>query len=143
MALILSLSKDEDSSLTPTDAIALPQGGGGRLLQNLVQRGDRAGDLLRRVVVGEADAHDAVLAVRQQPPVQQPQSLDPFVGTRSLLFPGGCIEYRYRFAEGSASALVIEADRALSSVPRTEIVAEVRKDLDLSLCGAGATKCAG
>jgi hypothetical protein len=38
---------------------------------------------------------------------------------------------------------VIEADRALSSVPRTEIVAEVRKDLDLSLCGAGATKCAG
>jgi hypothetical protein len=74
---------------------------------------------------------------------QRPESLDPFVGTRSLLFPGGCIEYRYRFAAGSASALVIEADRALSSVPRTEIVEEVRKDLDLSLCGAGATKCAG
>jgi hypothetical protein len=74
---------------------------------------------------------------------QQPETLDPFVGTRSLLFPGGCIEYHYRFSEGSASALVIEADRALSSVPRTAVVTQVRRDFDLSLCGAGATKCAG
>lgn len=110
---------------------------------------DRAGFHAVEVVL--APRCDVAAAV-QVPPApdevgmqtyQQPESLDPFVGTRSLLFPGGCIEYRYRFSEGSASALVIEADRALSSVPRTAVVARVRRDLDLSLCGAGATKCAG
>ena len=86
---------------------------------------DRAG--FHAVEVELAPTCDVAAAV-QVPPApdevgmrtyQQPESLDPFVGTRSLQFPGGCIEYRYRFAGGSASALVIEADRALSSVPRT------------------------
>jgi hypothetical protein len=110
---------------------------------------DRAG--IRAVEVILAPECDVSAAV-QVPPApdevgmrafQAPESLDPFIGTRYLLFEGGCIEYRYRFAPGTSPALVIEADRALSSVPRAAIVAEVRGDLDLTLCGAGAPECAG
>jgi hypothetical protein len=74
---------------------------------------------------------------------QEPVSLDPFVGTRSLVFEGGCIVYRYRFAPGSEPALVIEADRALSTLPRATVAAVVRDDLDLTVCGAEAPACAG
>ncbi len=74
---------------------------------------------------------------------QQPTSLDPYTGTRSLTFEGGCIVYRYRFAQDSEPVLVIEADRAVSSLPREVIVSEVRRYLDLTLCGAGAPDCVG
>ena len=74
---------------------------------------------------------------------QDPQSLEPFVGTRSIVFDGGCIVYRYRFALDSEPALVIEADSAVSAVPRAVVVAEVRETLDLTLCGAGAPACEG
>jgi hypothetical protein len=74
---------------------------------------------------------------------QEPQSLEPFAGTRSLVFDGGCIVYRYRFASGSEPSLVIEADGAVSTLPRADVVAEVRETLDLTLCGAGAPPCEG
>lgn len=74
---------------------------------------------------------------------QKPDSLVPFIGSRMLVFEGGCIVYRYRFAEGSESSLVIEADRAVSVLPRATIVSEVRQDLDLTLCGADAPPCIG
>ena len=74
---------------------------------------------------------------------QEPTSLDPYTGTRSLTFEGGCIVYRYRFAQDSEPALVTEADRAVSSVSRASVVSSVERDLDLSVCGAGAPDCAG
>ena len=74
---------------------------------------------------------------------QSPESLDPYVGSRTLVFDGGCIIASYRFAQGSEPALVIEADRAISTLPRSTIVGGVRRDLDLTLCGAGAPPCAG
>jgi hypothetical protein len=74
---------------------------------------------------------------------QEPTSLDPFTGSRSLVFEGGCIVSRYRFAPGSAPSLVIEADRAVSTLARSTVVAEVRRFNDLSLCGAEAPHCAG
>jgi hypothetical protein len=74
---------------------------------------------------------------------QEPQSLEPFVGTRSLVFDGGCIVHRYRFAPDSEPALVIEADSAVSTLPRADVVAEVREALDLIVCGAGAPPCEG
>ena len=69
--------------------------------------------------------------------------LDPFTGSRSLLFEGGCIVSRYRFASGSDPSLVIEADRVLSTLARSTVVAEVRRFNDLSLCGAEAPHCTG
>ncbi|MDH4111793.1 MAG: hypothetical protein OEV60_03810 [Actinomycetota bacterium] len=74
---------------------------------------------------------------------QEPISLNPFVGSRTLVFDGGCIISRYGFARGSDPALVIEADRIVSTLPREMVVAEVRRDLDLTLCGAEAPPCAG
>lgn len=74
----------------------------------------------------------------------RPDSLEPsFTGVRFLLFDGGCIGYTFRFASGSSSTLAIEAIDALSLLPRATIVAEVREDPGLILCGAGAPPCDG
>jgi hypothetical protein len=59
------------------------------------------------------------------------------------VFDGGCIVYRYRFAPDSEPALVIEADSAVSVVPRSRVVAEVRETFDLTVCGAEAPPCEG
>ena len=74
----------------------------------------------------------------------RPDSLEPsFTGTRFLLFDGGCIGYTFHFSSGAPSTLAIEAVEALSLLPRSAIVAEVREDPGLTLCGAGAPACAG
>jgi hypothetical protein len=74
---------------------------------------------------------------------QEPESLDPFVGARFAVFEGGCIVSRYRFAPGSEPALVVEADRAVSTIARRDLVAGVDEELDLTLCGAEAPPCPG
>jgi hypothetical protein len=74
----------------------------------------------------------------------RPDSLTPsFTGVRFLTFDGGCIGYTFRFASGASSTLAIEAVEALSLLPRATIVAHVREDPGLVLCGAGAPPCAG
>ena len=74
----------------------------------------------------------------------RPDSLEPaFRAERFLLFEGGCIGYTFRFASGASSTLAIEAIEALSLLPRATIVAEVREDPGLILCGAGAPPCDG
>jgi len=110
---------------------------------------DRAG--IRAVEVGLTDTCDVSSAVEVPPGpdeigmrvYQDPESLDPFVGTRTAVFDGGCIVTRYRFADGSEAALVVEADRAISTIARRELVAGVAEELQLTLCGAGAPPCPG
>ena len=75
---------------------------------------------------------------------QEPTSLRPsFTGRRFEVFEGGCIEVRYSFSGDAEPTLAIEADQALSTVPRSDLVAAVRDRYDLILCGAGAPPCAG
>ena len=75
---------------------------------------------------------------------QQPTTLEPaFSGSRFQVFEGGCIEYRYSFSSDADPALVIEADQAVSTVPREDLVAAVADQFDLILCGAGAPPCEG
>jgi hypothetical protein len=75
---------------------------------------------------------------------QQPTTLEPaFSGSRFQVFEGGCIEYRYSFSSNADPALVIEADQAVSTVPREDLVAAVADQFDLVLCGAGAPPCEG
>jgi hypothetical protein len=75
---------------------------------------------------------------------QRPTSITPhFTGSRFIVFPGGCITHHYTFSAGASATLVLEAEAALSMVPRQPIVDMVQKDLGLSLCGAGAQTCAG
>ena len=72
-----------------------------------------------------------------------PERLPPQVrSTRYYLFPGGCITYRFAFEGSATAAVMFDADRALSSQAREELVAEVRNRNGLRLCGAGAA-CPG
>lgn len=66
-----------------------------------------------------------------------------FSGARFLLFEGGCVAYRYRFTGSAPPTLVLEAEEALSFVPRGAIVAAVEKEVDQILCGAAAPPCEG
>jgi hypothetical protein len=75
---------------------------------------------------------------------EEPVSLDPaYVANRYYVFDGGCITYRYRFAQDAAPTLALEADEALSFVARSVYVERVRDDFGLTLCGAGAPPCEG
>ena len=110
---------------------------------------DRAG--IRAVEVGLTESCDISAAVEVPPGpdelgmrvYQDPESLDPFVGSRFAVFDGGCIVSRYRFADGSEPALVVEADRAVSTIARRDLVAGVDEELQLTLCGAEAPPCPG
>lgn len=66
----------------------------------------------------------------------------PLVGVRYAVFEGGCLTTAYRFDEGSQAALVVEADRAVSTVARVDLVEGVDAGIGLTVCGAGAS-CPG
>jgi hypothetical protein len=75
---------------------------------------------------------------------QQPVSLPPnYVATRFVVFPGGCLRTRYRFAADAPAALAIEADAAVGLIARATVVAEVEDAFGLSLCGVNAPPCEG
>jgi hypothetical protein len=58
--------------------------------------------------------------------------------TRSYVFPGGCVTYRFSFDSQATSALLFDAESALAFQPRAALVDEVRDRNGLRLCGAGA-----
>ena len=64
-----------------------------------------------------------------------------FSGARYLLFDGGCVIYRYRFSGNAPPTLALEAEEALSFLPRTTVIDEVQAQYDQILCGAGAPPC--
>jgi hypothetical protein len=68
--------------------------------------------------------------------------LHPFSANRYFTFPGGCVTYRYRFGGTADPVLALEADEALTFGSRAAVVAQVQRDLGLTLCGAGAPPCA-
>ena len=110
---------------------------------------DRAGIHARQVTrSASCDTGSAV----QVPPAadevgmrvfEEPESLNPYTGSRYLVFDGGCITHEYTFAQDTEPTLVIEADLAVSTLARSDIVAQVQDSLGLTLCGAGAPACVG
>jgi hypothetical protein len=74
---------------------------------------------------------------------EEPENLDPYTGSRYLVFDGGCITHEYTFAPDTEPTLLIEADLAVSTVARSDIVAQVQDSLGLTLCGAEAAPCVG
>jgi hypothetical protein len=75
---------------------------------------------------------------------QEPTSLPPHLsGTRSIVFRGGCITYRYDFSTGAPSTLLLEAIGALGTIPRDVMVRVANRAVGLTLCGAEAPPCAG
>jgi hypothetical protein len=67
-----------------------------------------------------------------------PQQLPPELRvTRTYVFEGGCVVYRFRFSGASTAALTLDVDQALSFVKREDLIEEVRERSGLRLCGAG------
>ena len=73
----------------------------------------------------------------------QPDLPPGFSGLRYLVFDGGCVIYRYSFAGNAPPTLALEAEEAVSFLPRQTIVDGVDSRYDQILCGAGAPRCAG
>jgi len=70
---------------------------------------------------------------------EHPVSLRPtYVDVRSYVFRGGCARYLFSLPAGTQSSTVFGADAALSFMERSTLVAHVRENEDLTLCGAGA-----
>jgi serine/threonine protein kinase len=70
---------------------------------------------------------------------EEPEQLPPdLVSTRYYLFPGGCITYRFHLRGEGVAGLVLTADSALASEPRTTLIEQVDSSSGLRLCGAGA-----
>jgi hypothetical protein len=75
---------------------------------------------------------------------EEPISLPPtFQANRYLLFPGGCVTNQFRFTTGASATLALEAQQALSFVPRSALVEQAEVETGLSLCGAEAPPCPG
>jgi hypothetical protein len=91
-------------------------------------------------VAGATEVPSDELGMRRY---ERPERLPPNLrSTRYYVFPGGCITYRFTFAGSATAALMFDADRALASQPRAELVEAVRARNDLRLCGAGVA-CPG
>jgi hypothetical protein len=74
---------------------------------------------------------------------QLPISLPPsFVGTRFVVFAGGCLRTEYRFAADAPASLTVEADTAIGLIARSAVAAQVQDEFGLPLCGVG-TECVG
>ncbi len=111
---------------------------------------DRAG--LRAVEVTLTRSCDVSQAVEVTPATfeqglrafDQPISLPPrFEANRYSTFPGGCVTYEFRFASGAAVTLALEADQALSFIPRSVLVKRAKDESGFTLCGADAPPCPG
>jgi hypothetical protein len=109
---------------------------------------DRAG--LRALTVLLTPSCDTSRAVEVPPeagePVmrrfEEPTVLPPaFSGNSYYLFPGGCVTYRFAFAQGGTFAQAVEATEALTFVSRALGVAVLAKE-GLVLCGRGV-RCPG
>ena len=111
---------------------------------------DRAGTdaitvtLLPRGACSVSDASEVPSDVPGMRRFERPEQLPPELrATRTYVFPGGCVTYRFEFDSPETASLLFDADSALSFQPRKDLVAKVHDRNGLSLCGAGAPPCSG
>jgi hypothetical protein len=71
----------------------------------------------------------------------QTSSIGSHETRRSYIFPGGCVTHTFRFDTDANPSQRLDAEIALSFQPRPALVREVRHDVGLTLCGAGAPPC--
>jgi hypothetical protein len=75
---------------------------------------------------------------------ERPDRLPPhLLATRTYLFPGGCVTYKFAFDSAETASLLFDADAALAFQGRAELVETVRARNGLRLCGAFAPRCTG
>lgn len=74
---------------------------------------------------------------------ERPEQLPPNLRvTRTYLFEGGCVIYRFRLTGSETASLTLAIDEALSFVRRDALVTKVADRSGLRLCGAGVN-CPG
>jgi hypothetical protein len=74
---------------------------------------------------------------------ERPLSLVPrYSDVRYYTFPGGCATYQFVFAPGASPAMATAVETAVAFMPRSALVAYVRRTEGLALCGRGAA-CPG
>jgi hypothetical protein len=72
----------------------------------------------------------------------EPLTFQPYAANRYFTFTGGCAIYRYRFTPTDEwPNLALEANDALTFLPRSTLVAHVEAERDQTLCGASAPPC--
>lgn len=75
---------------------------------------------------------------------ERPDRLPPSLrATRTYLFAGACVTYRFEFDSAETASLLFDVDNALAFQRRAELVETVRARNGLRLCGAGAPRCPG
>ncbi len=154
-ALILAAQAVPSATLVPCIA-EFPSGwsyDGSRIRSGSAQfwlNSDRAGfHALEVTLTGWCDVSNAVeVTAGANPPgvrvYEEPISLPPtFQVNRYLRFPGGCVTNEFRFAARASATLALEAQQALSFVPRSVLVERAREETRLVLCGAEAPPCPG
>jgi hypothetical protein len=151
-SMILSAQAVPSAAMLPCLA-ALPSGwsiGGVDISSGKVRLrldSDRAGPAAITVTLtATCDTSGAQQIPSDQPGMrrfERPLSLVPaYSGVRYYTFPGGCVTYRFAFAPGASPALATTVDSAVAFMPRSELVAYVRRTEGLALCGRGAA-CPG
>ena len=151
-SMILSAQAVPSAAMLPCLA-ALPSGwsiGGADISSghaSLWLDSDRAGPRAITVTLTAACDTSAAQQIPSDRPgmrrFERPLSLVPaYSGVRYYTFPGGCVTYRFAFAPGASPALATTVDSAVAFMPRSELVAYVRRTEGLALCGRGAA-CPG
>ena len=151
-SMILSAQAVPSAAMLPCLA-ALPSGwttGGVDISSGKVRLrldSDRAGPAAITVTLtATCDTSGAQQIPSNQPGMrrfERPLSLVPaYSGVRYYTFPGGCVTYRFAFAPGASPALATTVDSAVAFMPRSELVAYVRRTEGLALCGRRAA-CPG
>jgi len=75
---------------------------------------------------------------------ERPEQLPPDLrAVRMYVTEGACVTYVFEFDGNTSASAIGVLDAALGFQPRTDLVAEVNDRSGLSLCGAGAPRCAG
>jgi hypothetical protein len=75
---------------------------------------------------------------------EQAERLPPELrSTRTYVFGGGCVTYRFEFHGEATAALTFAVDNALAFQRREDLIEEVDQRTGLRLCGAGVPACAG
>ena len=75
---------------------------------------------------------------------ERPEQLPPELrSTRTYVFEGGCVTYRFDFDGDANASLDVRGRQALAFQPASRSSTRSRERTDLSLCGAGAPPCAG
>ena len=99
---------------------------------------------LRRPALAEISREDCLALLGQRTvgriAVPDPGG-GPLIVPVNYVFDGGCVVYRYRFTGNAPPTLALQAEEALSFLPRTTVIDEVEAQYDQILCGAGAPPC--